>query len=427
MKVVHLSSSDLGGGAALAAFRLHSGLRRNGVDSRMLVARKSSNDPHVLAPASRTWVGLCERLDRQPRRFLRTTNPSHISPAWIGTGVSAHVRRENPRLTHLHWINKGFVRVEELPRFPAPLVWSLHDMWAFAGGEHYVGTCERYKKGYLPDNRPAFESGFDLNRWIWERKQRAWRTTSVPHLTLFCVSEWLAQRARESVLFRDRPVEVLHNALDPAVFAPGDATAARAATGLPPGRPLVLFGAVDATTDTRKGLDLLIAALRELRARGTDLDLVVFGDEPRHAGRAPLDLGFTTHSLGKISDPRRLAKVYAACDVMVVPSREESFGQTAMEALACGTPVVAFRVGGLPEIVDHHGSGFLASPFDTGELANGIAWILDPTEPARARHLGAAGRARVLRSFTLDFQAKRCLALYAEALERSARAPVQAA
>lgn len=425
MKVVHLSSSDLGGGAALAAFRLHSGLRRDGVNSRMIVARKSGDDPTVSAPISRAMVSLCERLDRQPRRLLRTTNPSHISPAWIGTSAWKHAERECAELTHLHWVNKGFISVESLRRFRTPLIWSLHDMWAFSGGEHYVGTCERYLRGYRPDNRPEFESGFDLNRWIWERKLRAWRT--LPHLTVLCVSEWLADRARESVLFRDRPVEVLHNALDPTVFAPSDITAARAATGLPAGRPLVLFGAIDATTDKRKGLDLLIDALRELRGRGTDLELVVFGDEPKHAASATLNLGFPTHYLGRIDDPRRLATIYASCNVMVVPSREESFGQTALEALACGTPVVAFRVGGLPEIVEHETSGFLARPFDRTELADGIAWIISRDAPGRSRQLGAAGRKRVLDAFTLESQARRCRNFYEAALERARRRPVQTA
>jgi glycosyltransferase involved in cell wall biosynthesis len=414
MKIVHLSSSDIGGGAALAAHRLHSGLRRKGADSWMIVGRKFSGDPHVVRPVSRWEMEMCERLDRQPRRLLKTQNQSYISSGWAGSSAWKDANHRQADLTHLHWINKGFLRVEALPKLRGPLVWSLHDMWAFAGGEHYFGDCRRYRDGYLKNNRPAFESGFDLNRWIWERKRRAW--ASIPSLTLFCVSDWLAQRARESVLFRDRPVETVYNALDPAVFAPAEKLAARKILNLPAGRTLVLFGAIDATEDKRKGFDLMAGALRELRGSTENMDLVVFGNSPRPNSEADPDLGFKIHYLGKIDDNARLALVYSACDVMIVPSREESFGQTALEALACGTPVVAFRVGGLPEIVEHEVSGFLAEPFDVRELAGGIAWVLAGMKTGDWARLSAAGRACVERKFTLEIQSARCESLYAGVL-----------
>jgi len=146
MKIVHLSSSDIGGGAALAAHRLHSGLRRDGVDSWMIVGRKFSQDPYVLRPPSALEMEICERLDRQPRRFLKTKNQSHISSGWAGCSAWKHANRQRADLTHLHWINKGFVRVEAVPKLRGPLVWSLHDMWAFAGGEHYFDDCVRYRR-----------------------------------------------------------------------------------------------------------------------------------------------------------------------------------------------------------------------------------------------------------------------------------------
>ncbi len=418
MKIVHLSSSDIGGGAALAAHRLHGGLRAAGVDSRMIVGRKFSDDPHVLEPSSRLEMQLCERLDRQPRRLLlRTPNHSHISSGWAGCSAWRQTAPEQADITHLHWIGKGFLRLENVPKLRGPLVWSLHDMWAFAGGEHYTDGCTRFRDGYRPDNRPAGEKGFDLNRWIWTRKCRAW--APIPSLTLFCVSDWLAQCARQSVLFRDRPVETLHNALDPVVFAPSDRAAARRALGLPADRPLVLFGALEATQDKRKGFDLLAAALVALRGTEAEMDLVVFGNSPRRGNEPEPDLGFKIHFLGKITESARLATVYAACDVMLVPSREEAFGQTAMEALACGTPVVAFRVGGLPEIVEHRVSGYLAEPFDVRDLARGISWVLSGRGNPLGARLGEAGRALIERKFTLPIQSARARSLYAGIMARA--------
>jgi glycosyltransferase involved in cell wall biosynthesis len=419
VKIVHLSTADGGGGAAVAALRLHQGLRAAGADSVMVVGRKTSADTHVVPAMSARMSQFLQRLDRQPCRFLRTENPSLISPAWVGSGGRRAVAREDPDLVHLHWVCSGFMRVGALPSFRAPLLWTLHDMWAFAGGEHYVGECLRYREGYHAGNRPAEERGLDLNRWVWRRKQRALRDT--PGLTFLCVSEWLAQCARASALLRDREVKVLYNGIDTTVFRPQPRDEARRELGLPAKARLVLFGAVNATADRRKGFDLLLTALTELQSAGERPELVVFGDEPGKG--APLPPGFPVHALGKIADPARLARVYAACDAMVVPSREEAFGQTAAEALACGTPVVAFRVGGLPEIVTHEVTGFLAPPFDTRALARGIHSVLAGRDEPRGQALGAEGRRVVEKNFSLTGQAEKCLALYAEALAAGERAP----
>jgi len=417
MRVIHLSHQDRDGGAAVAAWRLHQGLVASGTDSSMLVARKLGTDPAVRVVPSPWGARWRKRIDRLPRRFLQTPNQGLHSPAWIGAAASRAVNRAAPDIAHLHWINDGFIRAESLPQLTVPVVWSLHDMWAFAGAEHYVDGCRRYANGYLPHNRPSGETGFDLNRWTWERKRKAWRAWS--RLTLFAVSRWMADRARESVLFRDRPIKVLYNGVDEQLFRPMDQSAARSAVGLPPDIPLILYGALDATSDRRKGFDLIGDALRAVQQVNPHVALAVFGNSPESAREHPAFAGLPTHYLGRIHDPARLAQIYAACDVMVVPSRQEAFGQTAVEALACGTPVAAFRVGGLPEIVEHHVSGFLAEPFDTAELARGLGWLAGLRgTPARAA-IAAAGRAQVLREFTLTIQARRCQALYGEITAQS--------
>lgn len=416
MKVIHLSHQDQGGGAAVAASRLNRGLRALGVDSAMIVGRKSGADSSVTGCLTPWRTRALKHLDRLPRRFLRTPNQSLISSAWVGSSAWNAANQRRPDIAHLHWVCEGFLRVEAWRRLRAPIAVTLHDMWALAGGEHYVDGCTRYAQGYLAGNRPAGESGFDLNRWVWQRKMTAW--SSLAHLTIFAVSRWMADRARASALFRERPIEVLHNGLDAGEFKPQDRLLARARWRLPPRSPLVLYGALEATGDRRKGFDLLAAALAQLRRQTAELELVVFGHAPQAGSASRATAGFKTHYLGRIDEPARLASVYAACDVMVVPSREEAFGQTALESLACGTPVAAFRVGGLPDIVEHRTSGFLAEPFDTAELARGIAWILDQRGTPEGRRLAAAGRARVEQNFTLEIQAARCRELYRQMLER---------
>jgi glycosyltransferase involved in cell wall biosynthesis len=280
-----------------------------------------------------------------------------------------------------------------------PLVWTLHDQWAFCGAEHYTSppapgettsSDRRFAAGYSAASRPSHEAGPDLNRRTWLRKQRAWRRP----IQIVCPSTWLADCARRSALMATWPITVIPNPIDPATWAPLERSQARDLLQLPQDRPLVLFGADGGTADPRKGADLLLEALQRLRVQvaGTPLEgleLVVFGQ-----GRPaqPPVLGFPIHYAGRLHDDLSLRLLYCAADVMVVPSRQEAFGQTASEAHACGIPVVAFRTGGLTDIVIDRSTGALVEPFDPASLAAAIRWVLQ--EPQRRLQLGAAARER---------------------------------
>jgi glycosyltransferase involved in cell wall biosynthesis len=211
------------------------------------------------------------------------------------------------------------------------------------------------------------------------------------------------------------PISVIPNPLDLTAYAPLDQAIGRELHRLPQGRQLILFGALGGTTDFRKGADLLFDALKIFRQQVAEADLenielVVFGS---HEPIDPPQLGFPVHWLGSLSDDVTLRLAYAAADVMVVPSRQEAFGQTASEAQACGTPVVAFRTGGLVDIVEDHVTGALADPFDPTSLAESIRWVLEDSH--RRRQLAASARQR---AETL-FNAQRIAGLYAKVYEQS--------
>jgi glycosyltransferase involved in cell wall biosynthesis len=263
--------------------------------------------------------------------------------------------------------------------------------------------------GACPQLRSGKES--DLSSWVWHRKAKAWRNIN---LTIVAPSSWMAQCAKSSSLFRDRRVEVIPFCLDTQQYKPVDRQQAREQLNLPPDKQLVLFGALSATADRRKGFHLLLPALQKLSHSGWHdrIELVVFGSsEPEN----PVDLGFKAHYLGSVADDTLLAQVYSAADVMVAPSIQESFGQTGSESLACGTPVVAFDDTGLKDIVDHLQNGYLVRPFDIEDLANGIAWVLDNEE--RHRKLCRQAREKAERKFALEIQARRYLSLYTELLD----------
>lgn len=387
MKVFQINHSDISGGAARAAYRIHHCLRSQGIDSRMWVNNALAGDWTVDGPIgkmSKAAIVVRGQIGGQIRHVLKTENPIVHTPALLPSRWPKRINESNADLVHLHWVGGEMLSIADIGRITKPVVWTLHDMWAFCGAEHYTEDF-RWRDGYRRDNRPTYESGFDLNRWTWRRKRKHWQRP----MHIVTPSRWLGDCVRESVLFRDWPCHVIPNPLDTERWSPLDQRLARKLLHLPQDVPLLLFGAIGGGKDPRKGFDLLVEALSCLRGE-TDakgLELVVFGQlEPEQR----LELGFPVHYTGHLHDDLSLRVLYSAADVVVVPSRKEAFGQTASEAHACGTPVVAFDACGLPDIVVHQSTGYLARPFETKDLAAGITWILksDQTklrEQSRAR------------------------------------------
>lgn len=403
MRIAHVSYSDGRAGAYAAAYRLHRALVDAGADSQMLVAQATRGDARVrLAPTAlgRLRARAALPLDRLPARLAGAPD---LSPGWAPAGLPARVAALAPDVVHLHWVN-GAAAVGDLRRLGRPIVWTLHDMWPFTGGCHYSGGCERFAEGCGRCPLLGARRWADLSRLTWARKARGW--AGLP-IALAAPSRWIAEQAARSALFAGLPVEVIHNGLDLGAFRPGDRAAARARLGLPADRPLLLFGGMRADADPRKGYDLLVAALGRLAAQGWGerLALATFGS----AGAAPA-AGLRPHALGQIGDDATLAAAYAAADLFVAPSREDNLPNTVCEAMACGLPVAAFAVGGMPELVEHGASGYLARPLDPDDLAAGIAAIL--ADDGRRVAMGA--RARRLAEQRLDAgrQAGRYLKLY---------------
>lgn len=411
MKVVHLAYADGGGGAFKAAHRIHHGVRGLGVDSSMLVSKRVTSDPDVVdagSPAGRVWAHAATYLDVMPLRLTRASREDFGSLGWIGTGAARRASELAPDVVQLHWICAGFMRIESLATLRAPLVWRLADMWPFAGVSHYVGEDARYVHGYAAANRPAGERGPDLNRWVWERKRET--LARVADLTIVAPSRWLARCARESLLLRERRVEVIPTGQDTAVYRPLPRKVAREILQLPQDAKLVMTASMG-LGDKRKGVALLLQALESLRDR--QYRLLLLGERPATPPRLPVE----SHWLGRLNDDISLALAYSAADVFVAPSREENLANTVIEAMACGIPCVAFRIGGMPDIIRPDLNGYLATPFDAGDLARGIAALLESGE-AYQRISGEA-RNTVVAEFSADLQARRFVALYEDVVTQA--------
>ena len=421
MKVLLLSTSDMRGGAAKAAYRLQEGVLAAGVDSQMLVQEKNGNDRSVIGPDGKINKGLSAlrpTLDMLPQYISRNSAPS-FSTAWFPDGLHGKIRQLSPDIIHLHWINKGFVKIKSLRRFGSPLVWTLHDMWAMTGGCHYDRGCKRYEAGC--GNCPMLRrSGkYDLSYWNIRRKQVAWRDLDI---TIICPSQWIAACAAKSSLFKNNRIKVIPYGIDLRRFRPIDRQQARDWLGLPKDRRLILFNAVNPINNSQKGYPYFREALRILKHNKTlkKAEIVLFGASETEA--AP-DLPFVTHFLGVLQDELSLALACAAVDILVAPSVQDNLPLTVMEALACGVPTAAFRVGGIPEMIDHQENGFLADFEDTQALAHGIEWILE--SPERHSRLSAAARLKAQQNYDIENISRMHVQLYQELIINSGKTSLE--
>lgn len=414
MKVLHLSTSDIEGGAARSAYRLHQGLANTGIDSQMLVRVKQSTDKAVIREKS-LLTKLGPVLSGLPLR-LASSEPIHsFGVQWFQDAILSEVSRLNPDIVNLHWILNGYLRIETLSKLNKPLLWTLHDMWTFTGGCQYSWDCNRYTEacGACPQLRSRQDR--DLSRWVWRRKQRAWKAVD---LTLVAPSQWMAQSAASSSLLRNRRVECIPYGIDTQRYRPIDPFTARILLRLPTDRKLILFGSMS-PNDGRKGFQFLQPALKRLSQNGWGdrVDLLVLGEtQANHS----LDLGLHCHYLGRFNDDISLALLYSAVDLFAAPSAQDNLPNTVMEALACGTPCIGFKIGGVPDMIEHQQNGYLAQPYEIEDLAQGVAWILEDSD--RHQRLRHRAREKVEQEFPLALQAQRYLRLYHELLEQSARA-----
>ena len=225
MKVAQVSYSDINGGAARAAYRSHHALCRHGVDSRMYVSSASAGDWTVQTPAGR-WMNRISRY-RQPlagllTKLLRTENRTLHSPAIFSSRWPQLLSNLDADVIHLHWVAAEMMSVADIGRLREPVVWTLHDMWGFCGAEHYTEEF-RWRDGYTRPNRPAYESGFDLNRWTWQRKLKHWQRP----MHIVASSRWMADCVRHSAIMHDWPVSVVPNPIDTETWQPIDKMLAR--------------------------------------------------------------------------------------------------------------------------------------------------------------------------------------------------------
>ena len=346
-------------------------------------------------------------LDQVPIKFYKSKSKTMFSTAWLTyKSIIKKINQMNSDIVHLHWINNGMLRVEDLAIIKVPIVWSLHDMWAFTGGCHYDEECGGYKNNC--GNCKVLNSikNRDLSLKVFSRKKKTY--SKINNLTIVGLSKWLTKSAKKSTLLKNSNVVNLPNLIDTDLYKPLDQNLCRDLFKLPKDKKLVLFGAMGATSDPRKGYSKLKDALDKIDSEVTEF--VAFGNtESQISSGLKININF----IGRKDDDESLVALYNACDVMVVPSIQENLSNVIMESLACGTPVVAFNIGGNEDMIDHNINGYLARPFDTKDLAEGIEWVL---WNSNYLDLSAAARKTVVENFSEKFIVEKYTQLYKQVL-----------
>lgn len=388
------------GGAGVACKRLLDGLQGvRGLQAQLLTA----------ADVGSRWPFYAERLAFLPHERDRSVRFA-FSPANFGKNLTRHPLVQQADVLHLHWVNQGLLSLRGIGQLGAlgkPMVWTLHDTWAFTGGCHIFTDCDRFRQScghclYL--RQPASN---DLSYQVLEKKRRFFPQ----NIQFVTCSAWLRDVALSSSLLAGRQVEVIPNPIDTNVFHPAsesDRARWRREMGIAPEAKILLFVAMN-LRDAHKGFRFLPEALHHLKAQQPDLrlEVVVLGkSEPEGLAALP----YPVHALGLVHGAERLARIYGAADVFVTPSLADNLPNTVMESLACGTPVAAFRTGGIPEMVEHLREGFVARQGDSRELAEGIGWILSGIVPQEVLRENA--RQKVLREYANEVVAERYAALY---------------
>jgi glycosyltransferase involved in cell wall biosynthesis len=422
MKILIINTSDIFGGAARAAFRLHEALLQNNIDSQMLVADKKSDINSIITlPNKNMREKIWNKSDKIIRIVLNMlllikyekTISKYFGPFSPQIGSNKKlvkiINKINPDIVHLHWICGGFLSIEDIAKINAPIVWSLHDMWAFTGGCHYVADtgnvmCEKYTQDCGICDFLGSPKTEDLSFKVLRRKKKSF--AKIKSMTVIGLSRWLQNCAKNSSVFANKRVVNLPNPINTKIFKPADKLQSRMLWNLPKDKKLIVFGAVLATSIPYKGFTELIEALNKINTE--NVEFVVFGSsEPQNPPKLPHKI----HYLGHLYDDVSLVSLYSACDVMVVPSKRENLSNAIMESLSCGIPVVCFDIGGNSDMVSHKINGYLAQPFDTLDLAKGIDWVLNAENYGE---LSENAREKVVCEFDYSVVVKKYINLYEE-------------
>ena len=418
MRVLIVNTSERTGGAAVAASRLMEALNNNGVKAKMLVRDKETDRLTVVAMPSQKrmqFYFLWERFVVWLRLHFNRKHLFEVDIANCGADITQLPEFQEADVVHLHWINQGMLSLKGIRKIlntGKPVVWTMHDIWPATAICHLTLDCRNFETQCAHCRLlPGSGSTNDLSTQIWKRKQQMLNDRQITFVTC---SQWLAGEAQKSALLKGQRVVSIPNPIDTHIYTPKDKQQARQRVGLPTEGRIILF-ASQRVTNRNKGMGYLLEACRLLAEqypeKKEDITVAILGG---HAEEIEGQLPFRTCPLGYVNDEQRIVDIYNAADVFVLPSLSENLPNTIMEAMACGVPSVGFRIGGIPEEIDHQQNGYVADYCSSEDLARGIWWTLYEADHEAVRK---ACLQKVAHNYSQQSVANRYLEVY-ESLHR---------
>ena len=393
MKILIINLTDVGGGAAMAAVRLTTTLNNYGIYARLGVENKQSSNQYVFTLPRKKHLFIYKYLIKtikfverilspitkrvpNPFKFSTTNGITHTTNFHSETDIN-WINNSDFDIINLHWIN-GVICNKDIAKITKPIIWTMHDSWPCCGAEHHPNIIEndtRWKDGYFRDNKPKTTKGIDLCRKVWSQKKKY---LSNKNITFIAPSNWEHDILKSSKLFGNCECSVIPNIIDKTIFYPKNQNNACKLFDIPSDKKVIGFGAAYDIDNPKsmKGSFYLLEALKKLN-NPEEFFLIIFG---------PANDSFTSKitipyfACGYISNPHLLSSIYSCCDVIINPSLIENLPTICLESLFCGIPVVAFDVGGTSDIIVHKETGFLATPYKSEELVEGIEWCINNLE-----------------------------------------------
>lgn len=425
MKVLLITKHPGTGGAAIASSRLLEALREKKLDAKMLVQDGENRDKGIYATGRGTikhWKNL-GRFIIERLAFLRQERSSSIrflfSLANTGESIAQHPLVKEADILHLHWINAGFLSLKslrELFSLGKPIVWTFHDMWTFTGGCHYALDCTQYtlECGNCPYLKQPAKN--DLSQRIWRKKAKIFSDQKVHVVT---PSKWLEDCVKASSLLKNWPVSTIHNPVNAGIFKPANQSEACARLGLDPTKKYILFGAAT-MKNVLKGFSYFLEASKIIAAQtdqthidqvqAEDVEILLFGKTKEDVAAS---FPIPTRNIAFVKSMETIVDLYSVAHLFVIPSLQDNLPNTIVESMLCGTPVVGFDTGGIPEMIAHKENGYLAEFKSSENLAEGISWVLSNPDYEK---LSDHTRKLALERFSMDRSVDMHVDLYTDIL-----------
>ncbi len=411
IRILHLSYCDRNTGAGIAAKRIHNCICDHNDSEIKSFLRINTNGinkkdiKYTKKLISNFYNFIKKFLERIIVKLIKYEDNKFHSISVFPSLKHIEINNLDIDLVHIHWVQHETISIEEIGKIKFPIVWTLHDFWPFSATEHYQRDeiDNRYIEGYKIKN--IFRISEYVDKLCFQRKKLNWGN----NIKLIAPSKWIKNCSKNSLLMKDKEIIIIPNPIDTKVFRPINKNRARKSLNLENNKKVILFGSIDGGKDPRKGADLLIEVLKFLNVNKGTIQIVIFGKKNKYQDVFK-NTFFEIKHLGRINSVNKLSTIYSAADIFIIPSRIESFGQTAAEAQSCGTPVAGFDIGGLKDIITHNKNGILIEPFNTKKMALAIENLLKKEE--KILKFSKASRENALHNWDQKKVAKSHIKLY---------------